>query len=485
MRDIILGILVLLICSCFQKNMDSNTSVELPNMVFILVDDLGKEWVSCYGADSISTPNIDALANSGIMFNNVYSMPQCTPSRLTLITGQYPFRHGWVNHWDVPRWGGGAHFDERVNPSLFMELKNAGYRTCIAGKWQIDDFRVEPDALTKVGFDDYCMWTGYETGVPESAERYMNPYLFSSDGSETYHDQFGPDVFKDYILKFIKRNVENPFFVYYPMVLVHTPLVNPPDGHAKDDIGKHMEMVSYADYITGEIVKGLEDAGVRENTIIIWTTDNGSTRKITGSREGQLIKGGKMRMGEEGTAMPFIVSWPAQIKKPRISDVLVDFTDILPTCLDLANVKLEKKLMLGDQEQIIDGHSFKGVLMDSSEYLGRNWIMSMGGGNHARLTEAGVENQYNFRDRVLRNKKFKLYIGPERTASGFYNLERDPYEIDNLIDQLPDEEHRNNFNYLFQVALSFPDRDTDPRYINNSSQPWDVEITAQSEIWKL
>ena len=73
------------------------------------------------------------------MFNNVYSMPQCTPSRVTLLTGQYPFRHGWVNHWDVPRWGGRAHFDETMNPSLGIEMKKAGYVTAIAGKWQIDD----------------------------------------------------------------------------------------------------------------------------------------------------------------------------------------------------------------------------------------------------------------------------------------------------------------------------------------------------------
>src|SRR5690606_6178579 len=93
-----------------------------PNILFILVDDLGKEWISSYGAEDIITPNIDALAKSGMQFNNVYSMPQCTPTRIALLTGQYPFRNGWVNHWDVPRWGGGAHFDETVNPSLVKEL---------------------------------------------------------------------------------------------------------------------------------------------------------------------------------------------------------------------------------------------------------------------------------------------------------------------------------------------------------------------------
>ena len=79
--------------------------VNKPNILFIMLDDLGKEWVSCYGAEDIKTPNIDALAAGGMKFNNAYSMPQCTPSRATLLTGKYPFRNGFVNHWDVPRWG--------------------------------------------------------------------------------------------------------------------------------------------------------------------------------------------------------------------------------------------------------------------------------------------------------------------------------------------------------------------------------------------
>jgi arylsulfatase A-like enzyme len=74
-----------------------------PNILFILADDLGKEWISCYGAEDISTPNVDALAAGGMKFNNAYSMPQCTPSRVALLTGTYPWRNGWVNHWDVPR----------------------------------------------------------------------------------------------------------------------------------------------------------------------------------------------------------------------------------------------------------------------------------------------------------------------------------------------------------------------------------------------
>ena len=96
-------------------------SIDRPNIVFILMDDLGKEWIGCYGAENIQTPNIDALAESGMKFQNAYSMPQCTPSRVCFMTGQYPFRNGWVNHWDVPRWGLG-YFDWKKNPSIARVL---------------------------------------------------------------------------------------------------------------------------------------------------------------------------------------------------------------------------------------------------------------------------------------------------------------------------------------------------------------------------
>ena len=110
-----------------------------PNILFIMVDDLGKDWISCYGADEINTPNIDRLAKGGIKFHNAWSMPQCTPTRATLLTGQYPWRTGWVNHWDVPRWGVG-YFDWANYTTFANVMKSADYSTAIAGKWQINDF---------------------------------------------------------------------------------------------------------------------------------------------------------------------------------------------------------------------------------------------------------------------------------------------------------------------------------------------------------
>ena len=152
---------------------DEEVEASKPNILFILVDDLGKEWVSAYGGENIETPNIDQLASGGMQFSNAYVMPQCTPTRLSFLTGQYPYRHGWVNHWDVPRWGGGCHYDWNRNPCISLVMKEAGYKSAIAGKWQINDFRVQPEAMLEIGFDDYCMWTGGEGNNPPSDERFL------------------------------------------------------------------------------------------------------------------------------------------------------------------------------------------------------------------------------------------------------------------------------------------------------------------------
>jgi arylsulfatase A-like enzyme len=478
MKNLTYFLLLLSIVACTPKTDKTSSKTSQPNIVLILVDDLGKEWVNCYGADNIETPNVDALAENGILFNNVYAMPQCTPTRTTLLTGQYPFRHGWVNHWDVPRWGGGAHFDETLNPSIGIEMKQAGYKTCIAGKWQIDDFRVEPDALTKNGFDEYCMWTGYESGIPASSKRYQEPYVYTSNGSKTYDRGFGPDVFKDFIVDFIHTNKNSPLFIYYPMVLTHTPLVNTPDETADSKLGKHKAMVRYTDKITGEIVKALEDANIRDNTIVIWTTDNGTARGIEGSINGQKVKGGKSLTTEAGICLPFIVSWPDKIKANQVSDALIDFTDLYPTFLDLAGgAKITS--------QVQDGHSFKNVLLGKSQKSDRKWILGMGGQNNARLTENGVENQYVFRDRVLRNERYKLYVGTNRQAEKFYDLQADPFEKNNLIEKLTTQEQKDNFDELAEVIRTFPKKDNDPKYKPNPPQNWDVKITAESEVWKL
>ncbi len=468
MRQFLILFSCLLLLGCTTKNDIP------PNILFLMVDDLGKEWVSAYGAEDIQTPHIDQLAAEGIRFENVYCMPQCTPTRVTLLTGQYPFRHGWVNHWDVPRWGGGAHFDPRVNPSLGLYMKEAGYKTAIAGKWQINDFRVEPDAMTKHGFDDYCMWTGYETGIPASAERYYNPYIFTKSGSKTYEEAFGPDVFVNFLIDFIFANADTSWFVYFPMVLTHGPLVDTPIEMADNNLGKHKAMVRYTDKITGQLIQALEATDQRDKTLFIWTTDNGTARGIQGTRLGQQVNGGKAKYTENGICVPFMVSAPGLIESGQVSDALIDFTDMLPTFLDIANQGMP-------DQYTFDGQSFKSALYNSLPDESRDWIMAMGGGNFARLTHKGVQNQYRYRDRVIRNKRYKLYVGSDGLPEAFFDLQENPLESgSSLFDSSKDIDSIKlaypDFKLLLEAASSFPTQDNDPQYIPNPKQFWDVSI---------
>lgn len=438
-----------------------------PNILFIMLDDLGKEWVESYGAKDIKLPNITKLAESGTQFSNVYSMPQCTPSRVTLLTGQYPYTHGWVNHWDVPRWGGGCHFDPEKYPCLPRILKQAGYATAAAGKWQIDDFRVEPEAMQQAGFDDYCMWTGFEAGVKASARRYWDPYIHTKDGSKTYSGQFGEDVFTEFIINFMKKHKDQPMFLYYPMCLPHGPFTTTPSE--KDVTGKenqHRAMVRYTDQILAKLIKALEDLQIRDNTIVIWTTDNGTSGSLKNLLKGRMVKGGKQKTTENGINAPFIVNCPGMVPADRISDALVDFADLLPTFAELAGTK-------PSTDHPIDGLSFAQHLLGQTPDSPRQSILAMGGRNEARLTNNGVQNKYVFRDRVVRDKRYKLYFDINRKPVKLVDLKNDLDEKTNLIVQ---PEVKSILDKLVQAESKWPAQDAAPRYTPNPPQKWDVKI---------
>ncbi len=448
-----------------------------PNILFILLDDLGKEWVSAYGAEEIKTPVADSLAAGGIKFNNFYVMPQCTPTRLTFMTGQKPFRHGWVNHWDVPRWGGGAHYDYVINPSMVRGINAAGYATAVAGKWQINDFRVQPEAMVEMGFDDYCMWTGWEEGNAPSAERYWDPYIHTKAGSKTYPGKFGDDIFVDFLIDFMGQHRDEPMMLYYAMCLPHGPLVaTPAEPEAESKLDKHKAMVRYADKLTGRLVQALDDLGIRENTIVIWTTDNGTAGNITGTRHGRRVPGGKAKTIEAGINSPFIVNAPGLVPAGMESNALFTIADMLPTFAELAGAEVAPQF-------VYDGVSVVDALLGRSERSPHEFIMAMGGRNDAKLTDAGVENAFVYRDRVLRTERFKLYVDTNRTPEKLFDLENDPWEEHNVIESTDPETVAARLFLTGQLSR-YPGRDSDPIYRPLPAQPWDVPVTAQSEVWK-
>ena len=439
-----------------------------PNLVLIMVDDLGPEWISSYGGEGIETPNIDKLAAGGMLFRNAYSMPQCTPTRVTLLTGQYPFRHGWTNHWDVPRWGAGCHFDPEENVSFARLLRDAGYATAIAGKWQINDFRVQPRILQRHGFDEWSVWTGGEGGNPVSNERYWDPYVYTSHAaSQTYKGKFGPDIFNKFLIDFVRKNGDRPMLLYYPMALTHGPLVRTPhEPFAETPPEKHKAMVRYTDYLVGRLVKSIDDAGIRKNTIVFFTTDNGTSRRIRGRLNGRLVVGGKARLTENGPRAPFIANGPGLVPSGVVTDELTDFSDLFPTFCDLAGVRPPRGVQL-------DGKSIAKLLLGKVEEGPREWIAAMGFGA-AVLDEKGVRGVDDYAPRVIRDKRYKIHVEAGEVRE-LYDLARDPGESHNLM-QSDQPEHISAREKLGAVLEQMPRKDARPRYKRLPPQPWDVTV---------
>ena len=436
-----------------------------PNILFIMVDDLGPEWISSYGAELIKTPRIDSLASGGMSFLNAYSMPQCTPTRATLLTGQYPFRHGWCNHWDVPRWGAGCSFDWKHNTSFATVLKPAGYVSCVVGKWQINDFRVQPMALRHHGFDRWCMWTGYESQNPPSGNRYWDPYIYTDKTpSKTYEGKFGPDIYTDYLIHFMKENRDRPMLMYFPMALTHGPLVHTPDHpDATTKEEKHRAMVLYTDKLVGRLVDTLDDLQLRENTYIFFTTDNGTSGGVRGRMDGREVRGGKAKLTENGPRQPFIVNCPGRVPAGTTTETLTDFTDMLPTFAELAGVKVPREMQL-------DGYSIARVLQGKRKDTARTWMLAMGFGA-ASLDERGVRPRQDFTDRVIRDKQYKVFV-INAQITRLHDLKEDPVEAVNLVTSA-EPEHQAALQRFQGILESFPETDARPRYDPTPPQPWD------------
>ena len=447
-------------------------AADQPNILFIMVDDLGKDWIGCYGADNIETPHVDTLARGGLKFHNAYSMPQCTPTRVTLLTGQYPWRTGWVNHWDVPRWGVG-YFDWQVHTTFASILKSAGYATAIAGKWQINDFRLEPNALQKHGFDDWCVWTGFEAQNPPSANRYWDPYIHTRMGSKTYSGQFGPDIYCDFLIDFMEHHRDDPMMLYFPMALTHGPLTHTPAEPDVTGRDRHAAMVRYTDHLVGRLVAALDELKLRQRTIIIFTTDNGTSGGVLGTIGGKRPAGGKSKKYEGGVCQPFIVNCPGRVPAGAETDALTDFSDLLPTFAELGGATLPADIVL-------DGKSLAPVILGKAAESPRDWIMALGHGA-ARLDAQGVRGVHDYADRVIRDKRYKIWIEPTRTISAFYDLQTDPLERTNLMGSPLPEAARLALAKLEQVAASMPAKDARPQYRPRQRQPWDKKFATSDQ----
>jgi arylsulfatase A len=310
-----------------------------PNIIFILADDLGIDGVSCYGADKRKTPHIDKLAASGTRFETCYAAPLCGPSRCLLMTGRYAFRTGGITNGSWRNGGPGAlSKDEQPIAKL---LKQAGYVTGESGKW-----RQVGETPKDWGFDEYC------TDPTAGGWYWKDSYIKDGENVTGSKDTYNPDVIQAFSLDFIRRHKDQPFFLYYPMHLVHAPILKTPDSKGEEKRGADFydDNIAYMDKQVGEVTAELEKLGLREKTLVIFSGDNGTATGHPAPVGGRMINGQKASMLEGGSRVPFIASWPGTTPAGKVLKDIVSFADPHATFLDLVGAKAPEGFKL-------DGHS--------------------------------------------------------------------------------------------------------------------------------
>jgi arylsulfatase A len=368
----ILSILLTALISC------STSFAKKPHIILIMADDVSWECFGSYGAQDYKTPELDRLAKQGVQFQHCYSTPICTTSRVMLMTGQYNFRNythfGYLNPKDK---------------TFGNLLHDAGYKTAVAGKWQLNGLynklpgSDDAQRPLKSGFDAWCLWQLTKT-KSAGGERFWDPAIEQNGRilpKEDVAGKYGPDMMSDFLCDFFeKHHKEQPVFLYYPMVLVHDPFVPTPDSlgpngkktnkqpkNAKQRKKNFVAMVEYMDKTVGKIVKKVDALGELENTLIIFTADNGTHTSITSQWNNQLIKGGKGGMKDMGTHVPLIAYWKGKTAGGSVLSDLVDFTDFYPTVAEVAGIQLGKT-------DPSDGRSFLPRLR-GEKGSPRNWAL--------------------------------------------------------------------------------------------------------------
>ena len=350
--------------TCLLFSIFSTQAAKKPNVIMIMIDDMGYECFSSYGGESYKTPETDKLAKEGLKFNYCYSTPICTTSRVQLMTGKYNFRN-YVEFGYL-----------RNGETTFGHLmQQAGYKTIVAGKWQLnglyskEERYEDPKKVNEFGFDEYCLWQ-VTLQKKQGGERFWTP-LVEQNGKKIKHSEkgkYGPDIFTDYICDFMTKNKENPFFVYYPMVLVHDPFISTPASDDPKIKGQaaFADMMFYCDRMIGKIRKKVEELGLAENTLIMVTGDNGTHKKLKSTVNGKVIQGGKAMPTEAGTHVPLIAYSKGVTPAGKAIDDLVDFTDLLPTIIEAGKGTLP-------QDQKFDGRSIlpqiKGQTGNKRDYI--------------------------------------------------------------------------------------------------------------------
>jgi len=342
-----------------------------PNIIFILADDLGIGGLSGYGADNFKTPHIDKLADSGIRFEHCYSSPLCGPSRALLMTGRYAFRTGMTSNQTGPRL---TPANEIMMPTV---LKQAGYVTAQVGKWA--QLPLQPGDW---GFDEYLRFQG--SGKYWNSQPGTRTYTVNGREVPLRDGEYLPDKMHDFVINFITRHKDEPFYLYYAMSHVHAEILPTPDSSPANKRLKqgayplYQDNVAYMDKLVGKLIAELDRLKLREKTILVFASDNGTARpfkELCTINGGKQLSGCKATMLECGALVPMMVSWPGTTPAGQVATNLISFCDFFPTLAELAGAKLPPGVT-------IDGRPFTPMFygQTSGDWL-RDWIFVLLGSN--------------------------------------------------------------------------------------------------------
>lgn len=430
-----IALIAFLAHSCIRPEENESKQQEKPNIILFNIDDLGWKDAGYMGSDYYDTPHIDALAKSGMIFTNAYAnAPNCAPSRACLMSGQYTPRHGIYTVGDPAR----GHDEIRklvpipnktvldTNITTMAEaLKNNGYSTIHLGKWHLGDSA----SVTKQGFD-YNV-AGYHQGGPYLGG-YYSPFDYPNL-AETEEGTYLTDTLTFEAIDFIRNNRKNPFFMYFAHYAVHVPiegrkdLIKKYENKKKGTLHNHAEygaMVESVDISVGKVLDALEKFDLRQNTIIVFISDNGGVAQFTSMKP---VRGHKGTIYEGGIRVPLVISWPGMIQTGSKCNFPVIGTDFYPTFLDVTNTP--------DTEQTLDGVNILPLLKGKGK-LNRDTLFW-----HFPAYLQGYHPGDNMRIRpcsAVRKVKYKLVEYFENGKLELYDLKNDIGESMNLVDSLPE-----------------------------------------------
>lgn len=411
-------------CNTSSKDLSeklSANSENLPNIIFIFADDLGYGDLGCYGVTDIKTPNIDKIAENGIRFTEFYSVsPVCSPSRFGLMTGRYPVRDGVHNGVFFPESWTGMDTSE---VTMAQMLKDADYATGIVGKWHLGHHR--QFLPLQRGFDEYF-------GIPYSNDMEAIVYLRGNEVVDQDVDQSqNVKKYTEEALGFIEDHQEEPFFLYLPHSMPHVPIYASEEFTGSSERGLYGDVIQEIDWSVGQVVSKLQELDLEENTIIVFTSDNGPwlTMIELGGSSGTL-RSGKQTTFEGGTRVPCVVQWKEKIKPGQVIEGMHNMMDWFPTFANLTGGKIP-------EDRPIDGENITSTLLANGKREGRKLAYY----SH-RTGDLAAFRSGNWKLKLpMKNLYHGRYSYEGEPAHGLllFNLEEDPGEENNLASEYPEK----------------------------------------------